>query len=82
MTAAHVLATALTALLLARAETALWQLRAWLRPLAHKLQPTALPGAFTIPTPVPASRPRPVPATRITAPRGPPPQRPHLLPAH
>jgi hypothetical protein len=82
MTSAHVLATALTALFLARAEAALWQLRAWLRPLTHTLQPSPLPGTFTVPTPVPASRPRPVPATRVTAPRGPPPQRPPLLPAH
>jgi hypothetical protein len=82
MTRAHVLATALTALFLARAEAALWQLRVWLRPLTHRLQPASLPAAFTVPTTVPASRPRPVPATRITAPRGPPPQVPHLLSAH
>jgi hypothetical protein len=82
MTSAHVLATALTALFLAHAEAALWQLRAWLRPLTRRLQPAALPGTFTVPTPVAASRPRPVPATSATAPRGPPPQRPPLLPAH
>ncbi len=81
MTTAHVLATALTAMFLARAEAALWQLRAWLRPLTHRLQPASLPGTFTVPTPVPASRPWPVPATRVTAPRGPPP-RLILLPAH
>jgi hypothetical protein len=32
MTAAHILATAVSARMLARGEAAVWQLRAWLRP--------------------------------------------------
>lgn len=80
MTAAHILATALTVFVLARAEAALWQLRAWLRPLTEAPQPVRLPPTFRAPVAGTVSRPLPVPGTRITAPRGPP--RPGtLLPA-
>ena len=43
MLAAPVLATALTALMLARGEAALWSLAAWLRPLVRQSTVTALP---------------------------------------
>lgn len=47
MTAAHAAAVLLTALLLARGEKALWQLLAWLRPLAQ------IPAPATLPAPTP-----------------------------
>lgn len=72
MTAAHVLATALTVLALGRAEAALWQLRAWLRPLTHAPRPAVLPPVVAVPIPRTASQPRKSPGTRIAAPRGPP----------
>ncbi len=72
MTAAHVLATALTILILARAEAALWQLRAWLRPLTRPPRPATLPPVVAAPIPGTATHPRKSPSTRITAPRGPP----------
>lgn len=48
MTAAHFAAVVLTAVLLARGEDALWQLLAWLRPLAR------IPSPVTLPAPAPA----------------------------
>ncbi|RKO21789.1 hypothetical protein D7Z96_15095 [Pseudarthrobacter phenanthrenivorans] len=79
MTVAHVLATALTVLVLARAEAALWQLKDWLRPLTRTLRPAVLPPVITIRATRAVSRPRPAPGTRITPPRGPP-SSPVLLP--
>lgn len=72
MSAAHLVATALTVLILARAEAALWQLRDWLRPLIQPPHPPRLPHAMTVIVPEPASRPRRMPCVRVTAPRGPP----------
>ncbi|SEF12269.1 hypothetical protein SAMN04489740_4212 [Arthrobacter alpinus] len=43
MVSAHILAVFLTALILAHGEAALWQLLAWLRPLAAQIQPRPLP---------------------------------------
>ncbi|WP_104141357.1 hypothetical protein [Arthrobacter sp. ZGTC131] len=72
MTVTHALAVLVTAIVLARGEDAVWQLRAWLRPLAGILQPVSVaPGAR-----VPALRigtiPRSTPHTQVAAPRGPP----------
>jgi hypothetical protein len=72
MTAAHILATVLTVLLLAKAEAALWQLRDWLRPLTQPLRPAGLPRVVNVRVSAVASRPRLAPETRTTAPRGPP----------
>ena len=77
MTAAHVLATVLTVLVLDRSEAALWQLLDWLRPLTQPLRATLLPRGLNLPAPAPVSRPRLAPGTRMTAPRGPP--RPDFL---
>lgn len=43
MVSTHVLAVVLTALILAHGEAALWQLIAWLRPLAAQIRPRLLP---------------------------------------
>lgn len=45
MLMAHLLAIAVTAVLLARGEAALWQVRAWLAPLAAVVHPVVLPPA-------------------------------------
>ena len=72
MTAAHALAVIATALVLARGEDALWQLRAWLRPLTGILCPVFM---VRVP-PSPAGRydaiPYRAPDTRTATPRGPP----------
>lgn len=49
MLAAHVLATAMTALMLARGEAALWALVSWLRPLVQLPAPVALPVRSALP---------------------------------
>ncbi|MGM0931357.1 MAG: hypothetical protein ACQEXN_16840 [Actinomycetota bacterium] len=49
MLAAHLLATALTALMLARGEAALWVLAAWLRPLVQLPAVPAAPIAASLP---------------------------------
>ncbi|WP_104044498.1 hypothetical protein [Arthrobacter sp. ZGTC412] len=72
MTVAHVLATALTVLVLARAEAALWQLRDWLLPLTQPLRPAVLPPVLDTPAMGAVSLPPMAPRTRTTAPRGPP----------
>lgn len=72
MLAAHILATAATALLLARGETALWNLLAWLEPLARILRPTTLPPRARIPALPVATASVPHPGLRIPALRGPP----------
>ncbi|MGG5173298.1 hypothetical protein ACQR35_14180 [Pseudarthrobacter sp. J1738] len=72
MTAAHVLATAVTALILARGEAALWQLRAWLRPLAGILHPVSMPPTPRIPALRSATAPIPAASTSPAQPRGPP----------
>ncbi|RDV09407.1 hypothetical protein DXK94_13550 [Arthrobacter sp. RT-1] len=48
MLAAHLLAIAATAVVLARGEAALWQLKAWLAPLAAILHPVPLPAAYRV----------------------------------
>ncbi|MDF2050067.1 hypothetical protein [Arthrobacter sp. Cr_A7] len=48
MLAAHLLAIAATAVVLARGEAALWQLKAWLAPLAAILHPVRLPAAYRV----------------------------------
>ena len=72
MLAAHILAAAATALLLARGEAALWNLLAWLEPLARILRPTVLPPRARIPTLPVAMVLVPHPGLRIPALRGPP----------
>ncbi|APX00446.1 hypothetical protein [Arthrobacter sp. QXT-31] len=60
MSLAHLCATAVTAVLLGRAEAALWQLAAWLRPLTRFLQPAPVPGCRPVlsgPAPDPALLP-------------------------
>jgi hypothetical protein len=49
MLAAHLLATALTALMLARGEAALWALAAWLRPLVQLPAVSAAPVRTSLP---------------------------------
>src|SRR6185312_266476 len=49
MLAAHLAATALTALMLARGEAALWELAAWLRPLVQLPAVTAAPVRASLP---------------------------------
>lgn len=49
MLAAHVLATAVTALMLARGEAALWALAGWLRPLVQLPTATAAPVRVSLP---------------------------------
>ncbi|HXF02872.1 MAG TPA: hypothetical protein VN601_07765 [Arthrobacter sp.] len=49
MLAAHLTATALTALMLARGEAALWELAAWLRPLVQLPAVTAAPVCASLP---------------------------------
>ncbi|UKA56623.1 hypothetical protein LFT45_22350 (plasmid) [Arthrobacter sp. FW305-BF8] len=60
MSLAHLFATAVTAVVLGKAEAALWQLAAWLRPLARFLAPTPVPTCRPVPCgPAPApARPR------------------------
>ncbi len=72
MTAAHIFGTALTVLVLARAEAVLWQVRDWLRPLIHAPQLLRQPPALRVAAAGSTFRPLPAPGTRITAPRGPP----------
>ncbi len=48
MLAAHLLAIAATAVVLARGEAALWQLKAWLAPLAAILHLVQLPPAYRV----------------------------------
>lgn len=48
MLMAHLLAVAVTAVLLARGEAALWQVRAWLAPLAAVVHPVVLPPAVRV----------------------------------
>ncbi len=73
MLAAHTLATAGTALVLARGEQALWALASWLRPLVQLPAPTAIqplraPASCT----APAVRPRGLAGLRLPSRRGPP----------
>jgi hypothetical protein len=72
MFAAHVLATAATAVLLARGEVALWQVLAWLKPLAAILAPAPLPARARILTRHPETVVVPHPALLVPALRGPP----------
>lgn len=72
MLAAHILAAAATALLLARGETALWNLLAWLEPLARILRTIVLPPRARIPALPVATVLVPHPGLRIPALRGPP----------
>lgn len=72
MTASHALATAVTALILARGEAAVWQLRAWLGPLADILQPLRMPPTPRILTLRTATAPIPAACTWQAQPRGPP----------
>ena len=72
MTGAHILAVALTALLLARGESALWRMLAWFAPLAVILRVKVLP--LWVPPAVPRVSfiPRLHPCLRVPALRGPP----------
>jgi len=73
MLAAHVLATVLTGLLVARGEAALWALGDWLRPLLTVLAPVVLPATGNLAI-APAPIERPTPQRFLTADRwrGPP----------
>lgn len=72
MVAAHILAVAATALLLAHGETVLWRMLAWLAPRAIKLRPSPLP-QWTAPAPLSTSRVPPLhPCLRTRLLRGPP----------
>ncbi|MBO1268678.1 hypothetical protein [Arthrobacter cavernae] len=72
MLAAHALATAATALLLAHGEATLWQLVAWLKPLAAILRPIDMPARARIRSLRSESVAVPHPGLRIPALRGPP----------
>ncbi|MDQ0210087.1 hypothetical protein [Arthrobacter bambusae] len=73
MLAAHTLATAGTALVLARGEQALWALASWLRPLVQLPAPTAIqPLRTPAPCTAPAVRPRGLAGLRLPSRRGPP----------
>ena len=69
---AHVLATVVTALLLARGEAALWALLAWLRPLVRILTPLALHPTPAVPAFTDDLLPRSWRGLRLPARRGPP----------
>jgi hypothetical protein len=72
MVIAHILAVAATALLLARGETLLWRMLAWLAPPAIELLPSPVP-QWTAPAPLSTSCvPRLHPCLRIRPLRGPP----------
>jgi hypothetical protein len=72
MTAAHLVAVALTALLLAHGETALWRMLAWLAPLAFALHIRVLPQWAAPAPPRMLFISRLHPCLRIPALRGPP----------
>jgi hypothetical protein len=72
MTGAHILAVALTALLLTRGEAALWRMLAWFTPLAVILRVTVLPVWVPLAAPRASFFPRLHPCLRIPALRGPP----------
>jgi hypothetical protein len=72
MAGAHVLAVAFTALLLARGEAALWQLMAWLAPLATLLNPVMPRPVCRIPALSPEAVALPATAEGIPPSRGPP----------
>ncbi|WP_413249071.1 hypothetical protein [Sinomonas flava] len=72
MLAAHILATLAVALLLARAEDALWALLAWLRPLVRLLLLPALHPFPTVAAYAPQALPRLGPSLRLPSRRGPP----------
>jgi hypothetical protein len=72
MAAAHILAVAGTALLLARGETVLWRMLAWLAPLAIELRRRMVP-QWAAPTPLSTSCVPPLhPSLRTRLLRGPP----------
>jgi hypothetical protein len=72
MVAAHILAVAATALLLAHGETVLWRMLAWLAPRAIELRPSLLP-QWTVPAPLRSSCVPPLhPSLRTRLFRGPP----------
>lgn len=72
MLAAHIIATAATALLLARGEAALWQLAAWLKPLTTILRPATLPARARLHALRGVTVLVPHPGLRIPTLRGPP----------
>lgn len=72
MLAAHILATAATALLLARGEDALWCIVAWLQPLARILAPAVFPVQAKLPVLRAAAVLVPRPGRLVPALRGPP----------
>lgn len=72
MLMAHMVATALTALLLAYGEAALWALLAWLQPLVRLLAALVLHPAAAVPTFIEEAHPRAWRGLRLPAWRGPP----------